>query len=496
MRQLFKVAYTIIGILLAIFIVVKVVNSLKSTKPPLLPKNLEWFIDNLKKIQKDMKSNRTPVCIIDKTKYTTDKIAVNAILSNPDLPSIIKYSNQPTVDIFNKLKESIKQSYTVYDKLFNEPDCQHRCYQGTYNPGTTSCACDGDYPYPIEVDGKIYCWNGDCSATENKIFTPGGIDPKTNNCECMPGYMRDPTNPQNCIKSTNPEIQKLIYLTEELKTLKEEYEKHQDPTQTNLFFFCKTDLASELIKNIQYNNQEVENIINMGFTNLPIPPQLKTNYQDIKKYTDVYITTYNNLLTCDKYCWQAKFNKDTNDCKCETGNPIKFNFNGRAQLYCDNCGAKDTNSHLEQPLVSNQNPDSHICVCNSGFNKCGSEKCEDCNGKLVKFIKGLTSDQNDIEQNFVDSETFKTTGQYTIGANQYIIFPNSSFNNPGTLLSSGKATSLIDCLNIFNNDNPGTISGPNCATYNNQTGVYNFYKTNDMSSTFTENNPLTCITWA
>ena len=59
MRQLFKVAYTIIGILLAIFIVVKVVNSLKSTKPPLFPNDatseLEKYTAQLKGLEKQMK---------------------------------------------------------------------------------------------------------------------------------------------------------------------------------------------------------------------------------------------------------------------------------------------------------------------------------------------------------------------------------------------------------------------------------------------------------
>jgi hypothetical protein len=486
MRTLFKTFYIIICILLAIFIVVKVTEFNSSKPPPLSPKNLEWFIDNLKKIQKDIKSNTTLVCIIDKTKYTTDKAAVDKILNDPALPSIIENSNTQNVQFFNSLKDSILQSYAVYDKLFNEPDCQHRCYQGTYNPGTQRCSCTGDYPYPIEVDGKIYCWDGDCSEIENKQFYPGGVNPNTNHCECMPGFMRDPKNPQNCIKSENPRIQKLEYLTQELNTLKEEYQKKQP------FFFCQNDLASGLIKNINYNNQEAENIIKMGFGDLPIPEELKKNYENLKKATDLLIASYNNLLTCNKYCWQAKFNQDTNECECETGSLIEFN----GQPYCDNCGASDSNSHLEEPKVPNQDPTKNSCVCNSGFNYCGSNKCENCNAKLMKLSKKLISEQNDIEQNFVDSETFKTYGEYTIGANQYTIFPNSSFNNPGTLLTSGKATSLIDCLNIFNNDNPGTMIGPNCATYNNQTNVYNFYKTNDMSSTFTENNPLTCITWA
>lgn len=476
----------IIGIA-AIVVVIFVVKGFKSSKPPLPPKNLEWFIDHLTKIQKNLKSNTTPVCIVDKTKYTTDKAAVNTILNDPALPSIIEHSNTPNVQFFNALKNSILQSYTVYDKLFDEPDCQQRCYQGTYQSGTTqTCVCSGKYPYPIEVDGKIYCWYGDCSATENKQFIPGGINPDTNQCECMPGFMKDPKNPENCIKSKNAGIQKLEYLTQELNTLKEEYQKQQP------FFFCQTDLASGLVKNIIYNNQEAENIIIMGFGDLPIPQELKKNYQNLKKSTDLLITSYNNLLTCDKYCWQAKFNQNTNKCECETGSLIEFN----GQPYCDNCGATDSNSHLEQPKVPNQDPTKNVCGCNSGFNYCGSDKCENCNAKLMGLSQNLISEQHDIEKNFVDRETFQTYGEYTIGMNEYTIFPNSSFNNPGTLLTSGPATSLIECLNIFNSNNPGTMIGPNCATYNNQTNVYSLYKTNDMSSTFTENNPLTSITWA
>jgi hypothetical protein len=399
MRQLFKVAYTIIGILLAIFIVVKVVNSLKSTKPPPIPNDatteLEKYTAQLKDLEKQMKvsvkmqnlsGESQMLCILndnnsDPNSYPSIKGQILGIVSKvikDDLLNIKKTSDTSRAkytSIINEINDYIK----VADNLLS---CKDYCFQGEFtgtNNSDSVCTCQyqdpsgKDYYFPILSNSsgknKIYCWTGECDASQNKQFV-GGQDPanpQLNTCNCLNGFSPDGNG--NCVSKDD---QELTDLTTQIKN---------DTTQltTKLssgFFFCKPidgkgdgDLIVTDLNNLKNKADELIKDGNISQNTI-------NNYNTAETAAGNAITTYNALTTCDKYCASiaATYDETNNTCICNDKNST-FNKNNKA------------------------------CICNSGYNLCPGPACENCDDKLNSDTDSLNNDFGYIHSTILNDIT-------------------------------------------------------------------------------------------
>ena len=391
MRQLFKVVYTIIGILLTIFIVVKVVNSLKSTKP-LIPNDatseLEKYTAQLKELQTKMKADvdgadtPSPICIINddpKTGYLYQKQQIQIVFDKVKGDNLLATASTDAVTAYKKIYTDINTFTDKVDKLL---PCSQYCYQGTWD-NSLACECKDPYPVPIiykDSNGqeRVYCWSDDCELRPHKQFVPGSsTDPSTNQCNCLPGFSPDVNG--NCIEQKSPADQELTDLTTTMKT-----------DTTNLeFFFCKVSDGDKIVKDLNNLKKTADGLMRMGYG--IISKDTIDNYNAAQQAADSAITKYNALQTCDNYCGNtARYDEKSNTCICNDPNSTFDKVNG---CTCKsgyepglNACVPINNSDTESLI---KNTASILQVTNYILNKCTNCITTKTFDDKIKLINGL-----------------------------------------------------------------------------------------------------------
>jgi hypothetical protein len=376
MRQLFKVAYTIIGILLAIFIVVKVVNSLKSTKPPPNPNDatteLEKYTSQLKDLEKQMKANidgadtSSPICFINKGNYATLKNQIEIInekVMNYKLVENIKddADGKKAKNDYESINLSIE---SIISKVKELLPCGEYCYQGNWSD--LNCECKDPYPIPIiykDSNGqdRVYCWSDDCELHPHKQFIPGSsTDPSTNQCKCLPGFS-DVNG--NCIEQKSPSDQELTDLTATMKT---------DTTGLG-FFFCKVSDGDKIVTDLGALKDKANELMKMGYG--IISKDTIDNYNAAQQAASAAVTKYNTLQTCDNYCGNtAHYDEKSNTCICNDPNSTFDKMNG--------CTCKSGYEPGLNACVPINNPDTDSLIKNTAsilqFTNDILNKCTNC----------------------------------------------------------------------------------------------------------------------
>lgn len=147
--------------------------------------------------------------IIDNLKNSK---CITPLLSNAN--NIIKNNNIECEKIFLELTSSgnasspsiiakYKETYKIYiDSFSNLKDCTEYCFQGDISTG--NCICPKEFPFPIQENNKVYCYEEDCTKIPNSTFIPSlSKDPSQNKCICNDGYVKDATNKFQCKKIIN-----------------------------------------------------------------------------------------------------------------------------------------------------------------------------------------------------------------------------------------------------------------------------------------------------
>lgn len=438
MRQLFKVVYTIIGILLTIFIVVKVVNSLKSTKP-LIPNDatteLEQYTSQLKGLQTQMKADvdaadtPSPICIINndpKTGYPYQKDQIQGVFDKVKGDNLVAMASKDAVDAYNAISSSIKAFTDKVDKLL---PCSQYCYQGTFDM-SLSCECSEPYPVPIiykDSNGqeRVYCFSDDCELTPHKQFIPGPTrDPSKNQCNCLPGFSEDLNG--NCVSKTD---QELINLTATMKT-----------DTTNLgFFFCKVSDGDNIVTDLNNLKDKADGLIKDG----NISQNTMNNYDTAQKAANDAITKYNALQqNCKDYCGNtAQYDEKSNTCICNDPNSTFDKVNG--------------------------------CTCKSGYEP-GLNACVPVNNpdteSLIKNTASILQFTNDIINKCTKCITTKTFDDKITLINGLKIFCENIINTgiPSKTSIDAYNTQMTNTNNIINPIKNLPDCGDYCwqATYN------------------------------
>jgi len=362
MRQLFKVAYTIIGILLAIFIVVKVVNSLKSTKPPLLPNEatteLGKYTSQLKDLEKQIKADvdgadtPSPICIINREDYTNIINDINGIISKVTDEKLLTTANANAVTDYTNTIGPINTFMTNTASLL---DCYDYCYQGKLD-GTNplQCVCQQQYSIPIiykDSNGKerVYCWDIDCELEPHRQFIPGSSrDPSTNNCKCMTGFVE---KDGNCVDQAVD--QQLMELTTKINK----------NTKILDFFFCKlNDGDSDIIVTDLGNLEKAASALITANPGNIISQDTLNKYSTAKTAADDAITKYNGFQKCEDYCGNtAKYDEISNACLCNDNDPnIIFDK-------VKGCTCKSGYEPGLNACVPIQNPDTENLISSTAF---------------------------------------------------------------------------------------------------------------------------------
>lgn len=357
MRTLFKTFYIIIGILLAIFIVVKISRSFKTNpsnpSDPNATTELEQYTSQLKGLQTQMKADvdaadtPSPICIINndpKTGYPYQKDQIQGVFDKVKGDNLVAMASKDAVDAYNAISSSIKAFTDKVDKLL---PCSQYCYQGTFDM-SLSCECSEPYPVPIiykDSNGqeRVYCFSDDCELTPHKQFIPGPTrDPSKNQCNCLPGFSEDLNG--NCVSKTD---QELINLTATMKT-----------DTTNLgFFFCKVSDGDNIVTDLNNLKDKADGLIKDG----NISQNTMNNYDTAQKAANDAITKYNALQqNCKDYCGNtAQYDEKSNTCICNDPNSTFDKVNGctcRSPDYVPGskkCVPKQDNNPDTQTLISN-----------------------------------------------------------------------------------------------------------------------------------------------
>ena len=364
MRPLFKVVYTIIGILLSIFIVVKVVNSLKSTKPPPIPNDatteLEKYTAQLKGLQTQMKADvdgadtPSPICIINddpKTGYLYQKQQIQNVFDKVTRDNLVATADPKAVNAYNDISSSINAFTDKVDKLL---PCSQYCYQGTLDNSSLACVCNEQYPVPIiykDSNGqdRVYCWLDDCELRPHRQFIPGSSrDPSTNNCKCMTGFVE---KDGNCVDQAVD--QQLMELTTKINK----------NTKILDFFFCKlNDGDSDIIVTDLGNLEKAASALITANPGNIISQDTLNKYSTAKTAADDAITKYNGFQKCEDYCGNtAKYDEISNACLCNDNDPnIIFDK-------VKGCTCKSGYEPGLNACVPIQNPDTENLISSTAF---------------------------------------------------------------------------------------------------------------------------------
>lgn len=319
MRTLFKTFYIIVGILLSIFIVVKISRSFKTNPSnPNATTELEQYTSQLKGLQTKMKADvdggdtPSPICIINndpKTGYLYQKQQIQIVFDKVKGDNLLATAKQPALDAYKSISSSINAFTDKVDKLL---PCSQYCYQGTWD-NNIACICKDPYPVPIiykDSTGKerVYCWSDDCELRPHKQFVPGSsTDPSTNKCNCLPGFLPDVNG--NCIEQKSPADQELTDLTATMKT---------DTTDLG-FFFCKVSDGDKIVTDLGTLKDKAAELMKMGYG--IISTDTINNYNTAQQAASAVITKYNALQTCDNYCGNsAHYDEKSNTCICNDPN--------------------------------------------------------------------------------------------------------------------------------------------------------------------------------
>jgi len=403
MRTLFKTFYIIIGILLAIFIVVKISRSFKTNpSDPNATTELEQYTSQLKGLQKKMKvsvkmqelSGETEMlCILnnnnsDPNSYPSIKGQIAGIVAKVNQAGLLNpgIASDDSVKDYKTIDDTINEYIGIADNLLS---CKDYCFQGVFtdpnNNENAFCSCEyqdpsgEDYYFPILSNSsgknKIYCWTDECDASQNKKFIAGSDpkNPQSNQCVCLPGFSPDGNG--NCV---NKEDQELTDLTTQIKT-------NTTNLTTNLssgFFFCKpTDGKGNgdiIVTELETLKNKAAGLIN----NVNISKDTMNNYDTAQKAADDAITIYNALPTCVSYCGNtATYDEKNNICKCNDQN-------------------------------SNFNKDKKSCSCNTGYNLCPGPQCEKCDDILNSDTASLKNNYGYIQSTILNDIT--NIGKLTI----------------------------------------------------------------------------------
>ena len=410
MRTLFKTFYIIIGILLAIFIVVKISRSFKTNpshpSDPNATTELEQYTSQLKGLQTQMKADvdgadtPSPICIINddpKTGYLYQKQQIQIVFDKVKGDNLLAMASKDAVDAYNAISSSINAFTDKVDKLL---PCSQYCYQGTWD-NSLACECKDPYPVPIiykDSNGqeRVYCWSDDCELRPHKQFVPGSsTDPSTNKCNCLPGFLPDVNG--NCIEQKSPADQELMDLTTTMKT-----------DTTNLeFFFCKVSDGDgdKIVKDLNNLKKTADGLMRMGYG--IISKDTIDNYNAAQQAANDAITKYNALQTCDNYCGNtARYDEKSNTCICNDPNSTFDKVNG--------CTCKSGYEPGLTACVPENNPDTESLIKNTAsilqFTNDIINKCTKCIttktfDDKVTLINGLKIFCTDIINKGIPSKT-------------------------------------------------------------------------------------------
>ena len=423
MRTLFKTFYIIIGILLAIFIVVKISRSFKTNpshpSDPNATTELEQYTSQLKGLQKKMKvsvkmqelSGETEMlCILnnnnsDPNSYPSIKGQIAGIVAKVNQDGLLNpgIASDDSVKDYKTIDDTINEYIGIADNLLS---CKDYCFQGIFtgtNNSDSYCTCQyqdpsgQDYYFPISSNlsgkNKIYCWTGECDASQNKQFVGGSdpTNPQLNKCNCLTGFSPDGNG--NCVSKDD---QDLTNLTTQIKT----DTANLTTKLSSGFFFCKPidgkgdgDLIVTDLNNLK---NKADELIKDG----NISRETINNYNTAETAANNAITTYNALTTCDKYCASiaATYDETNNTCMCNDKNST-FNKNKKA------------------------------CICNSGYNLCPGPVCANCDDILNSEIASLKNDYGYIQSTILNDIT--NIGKLTIPGTsvRLDIQPHSTIKN-------------------------------------------------------------------
>jgi len=159
----------------------------KNEKIESFTKELFTIIDNLKNSK----------CI------TKDIFNMNNTIKNNNIEAerifIELASNSSSPSIIEKYKYTYKKYINIYSTL---KDCTEYCFQGDISTG--NCICPKEFPFPIQQNNKVYCYEEDCTKIPNSTFIPSLTkDPSQNKCICNDGYVKDANNKFQCKKIIN-----------------------------------------------------------------------------------------------------------------------------------------------------------------------------------------------------------------------------------------------------------------------------------------------------
>ena len=372
---------------------------------------LESYNKKLEQLVRQMTTNTNsndnlPYCLIDISKYQTDKVEVTLLINNPTINGIIKnkQADQKVIDQFNSLVTQIQTLFTQYDKLVSQPDCKDCCYQGTWDDTNYTCICGGSTDtnfLPIIVDGKVYCSIEPCSEASHQQFMPGNTtDPSSNQCICQPGFIRDKNG--NCVEQKNQSTKEL----EDLKTQLEAHEKNLS------FFFCQSKVADETVNLIEVNETNAAIVMKNGYG--IIDKQAMQDYQAEQQKADALVNKYKNLPSCDSYCGSnAVYDFKNNVCKCKDPNSSFKNVIGKCQ-----CNA-------------NYEPGQNVCVP-VGNN--ATLKVQENTKTLIQLQKQLALDCTDCIPSVGDMSLLDQTMQ--LATSSLSLVKVQMQQNPGPSVSS------------------------------------------------------------
>lgn len=126
-------------------------------------------------------------CITPALKAANEKITLNHLNAKTIISQASSGGKAADPTSINNYNIAYNKYTEIYKTL---SDCSIYCNQGDSSTG--NCICPPNYPIPVQINGKIYCTNEDCSRIPNATFVPStSKNPADNKCNCNAGYSKD-----------------------------------------------------------------------------------------------------------------------------------------------------------------------------------------------------------------------------------------------------------------------------------------------------------------